>query len=807
MAHSAGFGELLRRYRTAAGLTQEQLAEGAGLSVRGLSDLERGLHASPHPDTVSRLARALGLNQVDRDGLLSARRRLPATASPLIDRAALPVPLTSFVGRQQEMHDLRAVVSQTRLLTLTGVSGVGKTRAAVELARVVLDDYPDGVRFVDLAPIVESGHIGSAIAQSTGVLEHSGRPLVETLASALASRHMLLVLDNCEHLVAAASTVADCLLQSCPHLRIIATSREPLGADGEVVWRLHSLAEADAVRLFQERARAAESNFAVTERNAGDVAEVCRRLDGLPLAIELAAARTPVLSPGELAARLNDRFGVLVSGKRTAPPRHQTLRAGIDWSYGLLDEQERRLFARLSVFAGSFSLSAAEAVCGEEVDVLESLANLVDRSLVGVERAPDETNSRYRLLETLHAYASERLHMGTEAPQLQQRHARWALHLAEQAERSFHGPDEGDGLGRLAQEHDNLRAALAWATSSGDAETALRLVAALGWYYGLLGAWTESREWVERALRTPSASAPTLARARALTWASRLAVFQGHLAVAQLWLDEAVELGEQLGDEVVVVAARSIEVQMLFFAGAFEAAAQLADDLLPKMQRLADRWSESCWCQGRLLATQANTALGRGNFAQARGLLESAADLARASGDAWSLAMNLSLLGDVERASGANERAGELYAESLALHQGRGMAGTATPSLLHNLGYVELANSDPQRAAERFGEAIVEFRRLGDQRGIAESVVGLGAVAAFEGRADTAARLFGSAEVALESLGTQLWPSNRGVYERSVAAARAALEPELFDDAWSVGRQLSLDQAAAAASDGRRPAR
>jgi hypothetical protein len=530
-------------------------------------------------------------------------------------------------------------------------------------------------------------------------------------------------------------------------------------------------------------------------------------LDGLPLAIELAAARARVLSPTELLARLSDRFGVLVSGTRSAPPRHQTLRAAVDWSYGLLAEPERQLFNRLGVFAGSFSLAAAEAVCGNGVDVLQPLATLVDRSLVVLERAADDAESRYRLLETLRAYGWERLNASSEAEQIQGRHARWALELAEQAERAFHGSDESAWLWRLRKEHDNLRSALGWTTSTGDADTALRLVAALGWYYGLLGAWTESRGWLERALAMPRANAPTVARARALTWASRLASFQGDLAAARGWLHDAVDLGRQLGDEVVVVAARSIEVQMVFFGGDFEAAAQLADDLLPQMQRLADRWSEAYWCQGRLLATKASAALGRGDYAQARGLLEDAEQLARASGDAWSLAMNLGLLGDVERSSGANLRAGELYAEALSLHEARGTGGTATPSLLHNLGYVELAHGDAQRAAERFGQATLEFRRLGDQRGVAESVVGLGAVAAFEARAETAALLFGAAEVALESLGTHLWPSNRGVYERFVAAVRDALEPVRFEAAWRAGRQLSLDQAAAAAIDGNYRAR
>jgi non-specific serine/threonine protein kinase len=474
-----------------------------------------------------------------------------------------------------------------------------------------MDSFPDGIRFVELAPLDQPAQVAFAIAQSIGLPERSGQPLLESLAGALASRHALLVMDNCEHLVVAAASVADCLLRACPHLRILVTSREPLGVEGEVVWRVQSLIDADAIDLFQERAHAAESTFTLTERNAVDVAEVCRRLDALPLAIELAAARARVLSPSELLARLNDRFGVLASGKRTGPPRHQTLRAAVDWSYGLLEESERQLFHRLSVFAGSFSVSAAEAVCGNDLDVLELLATLVDRSLVVLERAADDVESRFRLLETLRAYAWERLNVDSAADHVQQHYARWALELAEEAERAFHGPDESAWLWRLGREHDNLRAALTWTTSTGDAETALRLVAALGWYYGLLGAWSESRGWVERALKTKGADTPTLARARALTWASRLAAFQGDVSAARGWLHDAVELGDHLGDEVVVVAARSIEVQMVFFGGDFEGAARLADELLPRMQQLTGRWSEAYWCQGRLLATKASAALGR----------------------------------------------------------------------------------------------------------------------------------------------------------------------------------------------------
>jgi transcriptional regulator with XRE-family HTH domain len=250
MHQSAEFGELLRHYRVVAGLTQEQLAERAGLSVRGLSDLERGLHRAPHPATVSQLADALELAHADRDRLLSTRRRPPPSASPLTDRATLPLPLTSFIGRQREKHELHSLLGRTRLLTLTGVGGVGKTRLAIELARAALDGYPDGIRFVELAPLDQPVQVASAIAQSIGLPERSGRPLLETLASALASRHLLLVMDNCEHLVVAAANVADCLLRACPHLRILVTSREPLCTEGELVWRVQPLTDADAVDLF-----------------------------------------------------------------------------------------------------------------------------------------------------------------------------------------------------------------------------------------------------------------------------------------------------------------------------------------------------------------------------------------------------------------------------------------------------------------------------------------------------------------------------------------------------------------------------
>lgn len=398
-----GYGELLRRYRQAAGLTQEELAQQAQVSVRGLSDLERGLHQAPHPETERRLVEALALGPTERRALRTAaqKRGGPAPASTAMGwTLPLDQSLSSFVGRKRELSELRNVLARERLLTLTGTGGIGKTRLAMRLAQEASPAYQDGAVWVELTPVSEPELIAQAVARSIGVPEQRGRPLVDTLVDVLDRRHVLLVLDNCEHLAHACAQLADRLLHRCPRVRVLAASREPLGLAGEVVWLVPVLSETEAVELFAERAHAADSGFSPSTRTEA-VTEICRRLDGLPLAIELAAARARVLAPGELLQRLGDPFSVLVGGARLAPPRHQTLRAAIDWSYDLLDEHERLLFDRLSVFVSSFSLAAAESICEQGQDALDLLSRLVNRSLVLVDRPADVPETRYRLLETL----------------------------------------------------------------------------------------------------------------------------------------------------------------------------------------------------------------------------------------------------------------------------------------------------------------------------------------------------------------------------------------------------------------------
>ena len=444
------FGTMLRRHRRAASLTQEELAASAGISARAIADLERGVNLTPRRDTLEMLVRALALPEPDRAALEVAAKRAPSpTRLPSVRRRAnLPAPLTGFVGRAEEQLRLRQALTATRMVTVTGMGGCGKTRLALQVAGAVLPDYPDGVWLADLAALTDPLLIVGTVASALDVRDTHQHTLLDSLMAALRARRLLLVLDNCEHLVDACAAVVSAILRACPWVRILATSRESLGVPGEHILTLLPLALpsrtdrladvqcSDAVRLFTERARAVRPGFALTQRNAATVAALCRRLDGIPLALELAAARLSALSVEDLAARLDDRFGLLGgAANRAGPPRQQTLRVTLDWSHHLLDEPERAVLRRLSVFAGGWTLDAAEAVCvGSEAlraDVAGLLCRLVDKSLALVEDAAAEGGERrYRLLETVREYAGEHLLASGEAAGTRWRHRAWYLALA-----------------------------------------------------------------------------------------------------------------------------------------------------------------------------------------------------------------------------------------------------------------------------------------------------------------------------------------------------------------------------------------
>lgn len=495
----------------------------------------------------------------------------------------LPNPLTGFVGREREAAEVTRLLASTRVLTLSGTGGVGKTRLALEVAASLLDDYPHGVRLVELAALTDPVLVPQVVAAALDVREESGSPLLATLIDSLHDKQLLIVLDNCEHLVEACGVLVDALLSGCPDLRVLATSREALGIGGEVVWRVPALSVADlmlplpteaiarseAVRLFVERASAALPGFALTERTAPGVVEICRRLDGIPLAIELAAARVRVLGVEQIAARLDDHLGLLTGGSRTAPSRHQTVRAAIDWSYEFLTDPERRLFDRLSVFAGSLSLEAAEAVgSGDgiaESEIVDVLAGLIDKSLVIVEPG-DYRVARYAVLETLRQFGAERLAATSAAPTIRERHALFFVALAEAAESGLFGPDQPAWVTQLGLERGNLRVALQWVLESSNAEAGLRLGAAAFKFWEVSGSVGEGRAWLDKLLTHP-ASTRTRARARALGAAVHLATLQGDVAAARVHADESLAIARELGDVPAIAAALQHVGRLALFRG------------------------------------------------------------------------------------------------------------------------------------------------------------------------------------------------------------------------------------------------
>ncbi|MBV9357815.1 MAG: helix-turn-helix domain-containing protein, partial [Chloroflexi bacterium] len=531
------FGERLRDHRRAAGLTQEELAEQAGLSPRSISELERGGAHIPRRDTVALLARALGLVGAERDAFGAAveRRRGARPVRATVERTSidegppdasgkhnLPRLLTSFVGRQEELHELAPVLAAAPLLTLVGAGGVGKTRLAHELVRQQGASYPDGSWLVELAGLADASLVPGAVATALGLQDVHARQMTSVLTEYLHDRQLLLVLDNCEHLVSACAELVAHLLRACPQLRILATSREPLAIAGEITWRVMPLPLPDAgqsldvgeltrvpaAQLFVERAHAVNNTLVITPANAAALARICHSVDGIPLALELAAARSRLLTLDELAERLEHDPGVLRASDRAGLPQHRTIRATIDWSHDLLGPEEQMLLRRLSVFAGGWTLDMAVAVCtGGDIApeaVLDLLAQLVDKSLVLMDGAGPVT--RYRLLEPIRQYAVERLEASSEASVYRARHAETLLALAQTAFDSLAGPDELTVLSRLEVDHDNLRTALRWALVQGETARALRSSSALFRFWESRGHFQEGGNWLEQALALPATS-------------------------------------------------------------------------------------------------------------------------------------------------------------------------------------------------------------------------------------------------------------------------------------------------------------
>jgi predicted ATPase/transcriptional regulator with XRE-family HTH domain len=814
------FAELLRRHRRAAGLTQGELAEHARISVRALSDLERGVRRAPHIGTLRLLADALRLGEDERTALLeSARQARRAEAShpsarPFSPVGDFPVTLTPLIGREREQAALAHLVlrDDVRLLTLTGPAGIGKTHLATRVALDPSAGVPGAV-FVPLAAIGEHALVLPTIAHALGLRDQANRAACDRLCEYLSGREVLLVLDNFEQVVHAGPAVAH-LLAACPRVKALVTSRVALRVRGEHEFSVPPLDTPDpaqlpapdeltryaAVSLFVERARAVEPDFAVTPALAPVVAAICARLDGIPLALELAAARIKVLPPQALLARLDKSLAVLTTGAADLPERQRTMRRAIEWSYDLLDESQQRLFRRLAVFVDGWTLEAAQAVCGRDeapfATVLDGLAGLVASSLV-VRAGDSGGEPRFRLLQLMREYGWERLVAHGEASLLRSRHADYYRALAETAAPQIHGPDQRPWLVRLAQEHPNLRAALDWARETHSIECGLRLGSALHSFWQLHGLASEGRAWLEHFLslslqslqRPGEAVGDNALRADALRGAGHLAWVQGDYEAAAPLLAESLDLYRAQAHPPGIAHVLNIQGMIADERGEHARAVALYDESLALWRGLGDVTQI-----GRLLNNLAVGEFLQERYTDAKSLFEESLALQRTANNHRSIAITLCNLGEIMRMEGDLTTAAVMIGEGLDLYRELGDRGEMAYGLV-NLADVVRERGDLERAALLNHEALAIAGEVGATFAVVRALESMAEIACLRGHSALATQVFALATILRE---THHLPRT-GRHAKTCAARidelHATSGKEPFAAAWDRGKHLSLDEA------------
>lgn len=836
---SAGHGGQILLSQTTRDLVERDVPAGASLVDLGehrLKDLQR-------PERLYQLVSA----------------DLPSDFPPLksLDTLPnnLPIQLTSFVGRESNLAEVKRLLSTTRLLTLTGTGGTGKTRLSLAAAADLLDDFADGVWLVELAPVADPNLIPRAVADAVGVRESVGLPLMTALSDYVRAKQMLLILDNCEHLIDASARLAEKLLHISPQLKILASSREALGVSGEVAYSVPSLSlpksadggewrvdseqhsptivmQSEAVQLFVERARAVQPHFALTEQNAEAIARICQRLDGIPLALELAAARVGVFPVDQIASRLNDRFRLLTGGSRTAMPRQQTLRAAIDWSYGLLCDEERALLRGLSVFAGGWSLEAAESVVGGQwavdskqssvnseqhllptansplptIDVLEMLPRLVNKSLVISDDQGGQ--ARYRMLETVRQYAREELVKAGEAPPLHDRHLEYFSRLAETARNQLYHQEGIFWLNRLETEHDNLLRALEWALES-HPDRALELAGNLWEFWARRGYTTEGRRWLEQALGRVEAL-PTeqgdavfrreSLRARALVGLGRLILVQGEdLALALKRLDQGIALARALGDEGLTAQGLTLRGLGAIFVGDWDTADASTREAVDISQRIEDRV-----LLGLALGIRSQFLLRAGRDQQEAMALHRASTV---------IAEELGMM---------KESSGLLYGTAFLALTRKDYAEARTLfnqaiSFFHDTGNKQFENmarsglgdvvrleGNYRDAISHYWEALAVWQKMGRRGAVARLLECFGFIASAQGRnanppelarLETAIRLLGAANTLRQIGDSKMVPEETAEYAVELDALKGAVDEEIFRAAWAEGHKMTMEQA------------
>jgi non-specific serine/threonine protein kinase len=796
-ARAARFAAQLAETLHELGITHKELAQQLGVTHHTVDSWTRGTDPTiPGTDNLNRLCAVLeshGPGLGTQVAIAAGHKWEPSITPTDIRRHGavspvdepppnnLPLSLSSFVGRDREIEQVGALLSDTRLLTLTGPGGVGKTRLALKVASGALNDFADGVWLVELAALTDPSLVTQAVGTVFDLHDQPGRTMAQTLVEHLRPKRALLLLDNCEHVVAVCAALAATLLQSCPELTVLATSREALRVPGETVYQVPSmllpdashfpppeqLVEYEAVRLFVERARAGLQSFEPTGQNAHTLAQICSRLDGVPLAIELAAACARVLSLEQIAARLDDRFRLLTEGSRVALPRHQTLRATLDWSYDLLPADEQALLNRLSVFAGGWTLEAAESVCsgqgvaGEQQGpaTLDTLARLANKSLVVADTAG--ASARYRMLETVREYAAERLAEAGETETQREAHARYFLSLAERTEPELLGPQQAAWLDRLETEHDNFRSALDWYVGRREADPGLRLSGALARFWWARGHVTEGRRWLDAALELPGAELPQESQQpaarnpqlKALNWAGTLVRAQGDYEQAAALLEQSLSIARRLDDKGSLTGA---------------------------LNRL-----------GLVKAQQ-------GNYSEAIPLHEESLSLRRELQEPRNIAVTLINLARAVIQEEDYQRATLLLDECLGLFQELGDKNGIAQAY-EGLGDIAAQKGDYASTTRFYGTSLDLFSDLGGKLGIAECLERVAGLAREASRIEEAARILGAAEALRDAIGAPLPLSARAQIERMVADMRTQSTTEAVEAAWLEGRTLPLVEAIAQA--------
>lgn len=803
------FGEQLRRFREAAGFSQEELAERAGLSANGISALERGERKRPYPDTLRRLAEALGLTEAQRAELAATLRSRPEDPVPVVVQptpgvaADLPGEPTPLIGRERESEVVRYLLthSGSRLLTLIGPGGVGKTRLALHVARTVGSQYPDGVVWVPLASLGDPALVLPALAPQLGIKAATAGDPRDAIVSHLRDRRMLLVLDNFEHVLDAATDVADLLL-ACPTLCVLATSRAPLNVRGEQEYvvpplelppaeraELDEIASVPSVRLFVWQARQKHPAFELTEGNVGIVAEICRRLEGVPLALELAAARIKLLGVSDLLDRLDRALPVLTGGPRDLPARQRTMEGAIRWSYDLLDPTEQALFRRLSVFSGGWTLEAAEAVvCAPGalgLDTLEGMGSLVDKSLVRQVEAPDGS-IRFAMLRTFREFGLARMDETGEIHAARRAHLEWYTAVAEATEAGLVGPGQTEWLDRAATEHDNFRAALGHSLPEVD-ELRGRLAGALWRFWWWRGHHAEGRACLDQVLASPHGLVSPW-RAKALLAAGILAREQGDFDHAATHLEGSLAIRRELQDRPGSAQTLNVLGLLASDRGDYVRAAGYYEEGLALYRELGDTLGIA-----NILNNLGIAAREQGDFARAAELYTESLPLLRAIGEKRGVANALHNLGRVARDQGDLDRAVELFGESLVYRQEVGdRLGYAMT--INHLGNIARDRGDSRRAVERYIECLEIRRDLGDKLGCVKTVEDIAALAVGAGHAVTAARFLGAANAHRVALGAPVPPADREQHERIVARVREQLDAAAFDAHLGEGRSLDAEE-------------